>query len=264
MLSAFNNPRFWRWAKWVGIPLLLLYAWFQWNYPTATFRYKLTAEVMTPQGLKTGSSVIELNLSSGNALGLVGRYQDDSVTGEAVYVDLGQGKNLFVLLGADRWERLDKVKDGAGDAPLHLTSLNAFGLPHYLYKLKRRIGHERDMQRHINTLLGAPPQVVSFPNIPMMGSFADLQKPETFRTLDPESINAVLGEGYALKQVTIQIVDERLSKDIKRLLPWLPKNPGNALLDSCYGQARSKQRGPCQPSSGHFAFDDFLSNGGLN
>jgi len=39
------------------------YFWYQSNYPTCTFRYKLTAEVNTPDGVKTGSSVIEVSYS---------------------------------------------------------------------------------------------------------------------------------------------------------------------------------------------------------
>jgi hypothetical protein len=238
------------WAKWVGIPLLLFYAWFHWNYPTATFRYKLTAEVMTPDGLKTGSSVIEVSLSSGNLLGLINhRVQFDHVSGEAVYVDLGRGKNLFVLLGADRWERRDKVKDDAGNAPQHLTSMGAMQLPKYVYGInsrpgrERRLGWERDTQRLIDSELGAPPQVVSFPNIPMMGSFADLQNPETFRTLDPENINTVLGEGYALKQVTVQITQEPPTRQLASVLSWSPEKK---LFASCRGQPTKKAPNHCR------------------
>ena len=98
MRAFFQN----RLVRWVLAPALVLSAlgwgYFQINYPTCTFRYKLTAEVMTPDGLKTGSSVVEVSYTTQSApLSQGGRF--DSVLGEATYVDLGDSKNLFVTLG---------------------------------------------------------------------------------------------------------------------------------------------------------------------
>ena len=50
-------------------------------------RYKVTVEVDTPSGLKTGSSVVETNMA------------DNGFTfGQAPFVDLGGGRFVFVLL----------------------------------------------------------------------------------------------------------------------------------------------------------------------
>ncbi|MES2677609.1 MAG: hypothetical protein V4612_04775 [Pseudomonadota bacterium] len=71
------------------------------KYPSYTYRYKVTVEVETPQGIKTGSSVVEVHtnrypgwviLSSANVV------VDKKIKGEGTIVDIAEGKTLFVLL----------------------------------------------------------------------------------------------------------------------------------------------------------------------
>lgn len=83
----------------IAVTLLLAALGIVWaqQYPAYTLRYRLTAEVETPDGVKSGSSVIEVTYS------WPGRLLDpDSVqwriTGEGVLVDLGDGRNLIVTL----------------------------------------------------------------------------------------------------------------------------------------------------------------------
>jgi hypothetical protein len=89
-------------------------------YPTYSHRYRLTIEVETPEGLKTGSSVIEpyfvaqpMILTSN--IGVLG------LRGDAVFVDLGGGKNVVALLGLGRTAQ-------NSDALIRLA-INAFSLP---------------------------------------------------------------------------------------------------------------------------------------
>ena len=63
---------------------------------SASYRFRMTVEVETPQGLKTGSSVMEVRLTRGMAIGDSSGV-GSSVRGEAVVVDLPDGP-LFVLL----------------------------------------------------------------------------------------------------------------------------------------------------------------------
>ena len=69
--------------------------------PSVTYRYRLTVEVETPDGMRSGSSVIETNIhdTTGNwwALGEA-RRASSRVRGEAVFVDLGSGRNVVALL----------------------------------------------------------------------------------------------------------------------------------------------------------------------
>src|ERR1700738_1353017 len=67
-------------------------------YPTYTYRYRLSVEVETPDGLGSGSSVMEVRVEMFRAI--KGRDRVSRVFGEAVFVDLGQSKNLIGLLAA--------------------------------------------------------------------------------------------------------------------------------------------------------------------
>ena len=70
-------------------------------YPTATVRYKLTVEIDTPEGVKTGSAVRKITIwRQPQLLPDIPTIQSD-VAGEAVVVDLGRrGVVLGLLRGA--------------------------------------------------------------------------------------------------------------------------------------------------------------------
>jgi hypothetical protein len=264
---------FWqlRWFRrlviWGLVPLALGYAIFEINYPTCTFRYKLTAEVMTPDGLKTGSSVIELSFSHfGDLVPLSECSRSDWVTGEAVYVDLGKGKNLFVLLGADHWDRkasrtpgcrggFDGVvggNDATDEEQIGEGSLDVKWLPIHIYKIGSKPGEEREMTRRINMHRGAPPVDVPMVNLPLIGTFVDINRPETFNTVLPTSVAEVFGEGFALKRVSMQIVNDETGDNMRKIFPWLSSNSSMAIEKKCNGKIVSESKGPCRARSGNF------------
>lgn len=94
-----------RWA--IGVPVglfLLVLVSCQIAYPTYTFRYRLTVEVNTPQGLKAGSSVIEAKWKRKDPLGEAfsgGLPWSEKVRGTAPIVDLGPYGTLI----AGIWKR---------------------------------------------------------------------------------------------------------------------------------------------------------------
>jgi hypothetical protein len=68
--------------------------------PAYTHRFRLTIEVETPDGIKTGSSVIETSAwESGNWGPVEARGIRSDFRGRAVFVDLGHDRNLIALLG---------------------------------------------------------------------------------------------------------------------------------------------------------------------
>jgi hypothetical protein len=247
------------------MPVALVYGWYVYNYPTCTFRYKLTAEVMTPDGLKTGSSVIEVSYSSTHPLPNPGRWSADTLTGEAVYVDLGKGKNLFILLGVDRWERqasktpgrqprfdgIEGGQDRLTEEQLGEGSLNALWLPVHVFKLGRSVGEEREMRLRANALLGQTPVEVPSQNLPMVVSFSDLSKPETLRVLRPPEITDVLGQDYSLQSVKMQIVRDSPSAHLEETLGWLNSST-NFLLLKCEKNATELRSGKCWANKGYF------------
>ena len=74
-----------------------------WNiaYPSATWRYKMTVTVETPEGIKTGSAVREVHVRTEPDILPEAATMHFSVKGEAVVVDLGHGKYLFAVMDAD-------------------------------------------------------------------------------------------------------------------------------------------------------------------
>jgi hypothetical protein len=70
------------------------FAYMAWN--THTVRFQLTVEIETPDGVKTGSSVVETNWTWQRPV--AGIPFTKHVRGEAVFVDLGSGKHVVSLL----------------------------------------------------------------------------------------------------------------------------------------------------------------------
>ena len=148
MRAFFQN----RLVRWVLAPALVLSAlgwgYVQINYPTCSFRYKLIAEVQTPDGLKTGSSVLEVTYSpQWGPLVQGGRY--DTLLGEATYVDLGHGKNLFMTLGTldaaqskESWDRPHTASSlrEPSDYEKMKWALDPLWLPIKIFKLGRSGG----------------------------------------------------------------------------------------------------------------------------
>ena len=96
------------------------------------YRYRLTVEVDTPQGLRTGSSVIEVH--SVREHGYMERLLT-TAKGEAVAVDLPGGKVLFALLTGENgsWDAAGGLRDayppiayGLADYQAHPDPFGAF------------------------------------------------------------------------------------------------------------------------------------------
>ena len=230
MNRFFGNTWVRRLGLYVALPVALIYGAIQVMYPTCTFRYKLTAEVMTPDGLKTGSSVIEVSYSSVHPLPNPGRWRADTVKGEAVYVDLGRGKNLFILFGARSSGRTPwqipwpEIPNEELDYSKMNGSIDQQWLPIKMFMLGRIVGAERDMARRV-AALKIKNKTVPLSNLPIVATFTDIGDPLSFKLLDPEQISSALGWGYKLERVTIEITDEKPRHYVRELLPWMFIDP---------------------------------------
>jgi hypothetical protein len=67
-------------------------------YPIFSYRYRLSISIDTPEGPKSGSSIIEVRIGFFPEIG--GRDHIKKVYGEAVYIDLGHGQNVVALLAS--------------------------------------------------------------------------------------------------------------------------------------------------------------------
>jgi hypothetical protein len=196
----------------VGTVLLAFAAW-TYAYPAATARYRLTIDVETPQGVRTGSGVIEVQYALQPPL--LGSYHITSGTrGEAVAVDLGsESGTLFALL------KESAIGLHRGPPELFVEtfapSLGSF---------------DRDAIATITRLAGSS-LVKELPpaQIPMLVRFRDRNDPLTVEKVDPGTLAKSFGPGVNLRRVTLQITRDPVTTGIERLLPWLPGLKGNYL-----------------------------------
>ncbi len=140
--------------KWFG-PVVLLAALFigdQIRINRPGHKYRLTVEVETPEGIKSASGVLAVHPDRGYSRG-----GHTNTKGDAVFVDLGGGKNLVALL-----LHVDKKLD--------LDDINYVALRAYTAAGGRRVSFNE-----MNRLTGSVP--VTGALIPVLVTFADPANP---------------------------------------------------------------------------------------
>jgi len=184
-------------------------------------KYRLTVEVTTPEGIKTASGILAVvpdrNYNRGGRT---------TMRGEAVFVDLGRGKNLVALLAHQQGTKLD------------LDDVNYVALRAYGAARGNRVSFS-----DINRQTGIVP--VQGELIPVLLSFGDPKDPTTARLVANDQADAVLGDGYAIRGVTAEVVPngfwpidfggalgEPVTRGIDAKLPWLaaPGDPAASAL----------------------------------
>ena len=206
--------------KWVG-PLGLLAALFigdQIRINRPGHKYRLTVEVETPAGVKSASGVVAVHPDRSYSRG--GRTR---TIGDAVFVDLGGGKNLVALL-----EHIDNTLDPDG---INYVALRAY----------TAAGGKRVSFNEMNRLTGTVP--VTGALIPVLVSFTDPANPATARMVQPDDSEAVLGKGYRLHGITAEVVPnglwpldfggalgEPVTRNILAKLPWLSGTGDSAAI----------------------------------
>lgn len=176
-----------------------------------TFRYRLTVEVETPDGLKTGSSVIEVSLTQTGKDAFVTPEAggvNATMRGEAVAVDLPGGGVLFALL---------RSKDQVDAAKWYAH--RAVKTPRFEgeYASTRRTKYMKE-----NSLSGELGRDL----YPMLVTFGDLDDPASVAEVDPEDMAASFGEGVALKRIAVQLTDDPVTAGIEERLGWLEQTRG--------------------------------------
>jgi len=207
--------------KWLGPVALLaaIYIGDQIRINRPGHKYRLTVEVETPEGRKSASGVMAVHPDRSYSRGGHTR-----TVGDAVYVDLGGGRNLVALLA-----HIDKN--------LELDGMNYVALRAYMAGGKRVPFNEMNRQTGIVPVTGAL--------IPVLATFADPANPATARHVSPDEAEAALGKGYRLHGISAEAVPngfwpldfggalgEPVTRGIQAKLPWLngADNPAAAAL----------------------------------
>jgi hypothetical protein len=197
--------------KWIG-PLALLAALVigdQIRINRPGHKYRLGVEVETPNGVKSGSGVLAITPDRGYS-----RRGGTAASGEAIFVDLGSGRNLVALLA-----HVDKSVD--------LDAINYVALRAYTAAAGKRVNFN-----DLSKMTGVVP--VKDALIPVLVTFADPANPGTARSVPADDSESVLGKGYRLRGVTAEVVPngfwpidfggplgEPVTRGILAKLPWL-------------------------------------------
>jgi len=230
------------------------------------YRYKMTVLVATAEGQKAYSSVREVHQEETSSIqDSSGRMVKASLRGEAVILDLPDGRTAYALL--DRPESPEYASHIAEAALLPMVrkpvrderSDDLKSKPtEYLDRqaaeqqaMVKTVG-PRDLptERTVNSL-GIPlPQPVAL--WPMFVTFDDPRDPKTIREVSPESLG--------VKRITIEITDDSVSKGIEKRLPWLPDYYSRQFSGDRYQSLENKSKG----ISAFMASGAFSAGNGLN
>lgn len=173
-------------------------------------KYRLAIEVETPEGVRSASGVMAVHPDRSYSRGGHTR-----TAGDAIYADLGGGKNLVALLA--------HVDDGKID----LDGINYVALRAYTGAAGARVSFNQ-----MSRLSGVVP--VNGALMPVLLSFADPANPGSARMVSADDAAAALGAGYRLRAVTAEVVPngywpldfggalgEPVTRGIAAKLPWL-------------------------------------------
>ena len=205
-----------------------------------SWRYKMTVEVKTPEGIKTGYAVREVNLIlTPQYYGPKGEYSSKiHMKGEAVEVDLGERGVLFAITGG-YWLGVDHGKN----------------LPFYAFPINDEgFGGETTIKggEYYSSLEKVKADLK--PELyPLLVTFSDINDPKTVvAVLEVEPCNnqndenddcvgkpphvtrdhfeELFGKGVHLENITIEMTNEPITWSISKKLPWL-KDYNNKNLD---------------------------------
>jgi hypothetical protein len=229
-------------SKWAGLLGLLavLFVGDQIRINRPGHKYRLTVEVTTPDGTRTASGVVAVVPDRGYS-----RRGHTVTSGDAIFDDLGHGKNLVVLLAHQGKTPEGKTPEGKtpegkslDGKTLDLDDINYVALRAYGAARGTRVSFN-EMSRQTGTV---PVQGVL---IPVLVSFGDPNDPASARMVDPDHAEAVLGDGYKLKGLSAEVVPngfwpidfggplgEPVTRGISARLPWLtgPGDPAATAL----------------------------------
>lgn len=173
---------------WIGLALIFAFLYLYRPYfPKAAYNEKMTLTIATPGGLVSGAAVTRVTLWQEPSLIFPeagGGFH--KVRGEAVVVDLGEGRVLFALLPHEGVR-------AAYAADRRIEAFDPDAFRRYVFKLKYLTSHApADVQRE---------------NYPRLVTFADISEPSSVALVDPDDLAASFGPGCALEAVTEGVVE---------------------------------------------------------
>jgi len=183
------------------------------------FKYRLQVEIETPDGVKSSANVYSVTPNRSYGGSNTGESSGPKTRGDAVFVDLGGGRNVVALLAV-------------GTEPTDLDATNYTAMRAFI-AAGRKVQF-RDMKK----TTAMAPVAVPPENAPVLVSFKDVGDPNSARRLTADNAEMLLGPGYKLRAVTVSTVangfwpvdfggalGEPVSHGIADKLTWLKGEP---------------------------------------
>lgn len=193
-----------------------------------SWRYKMTVEIETPEGIKTGSAIRDVNIYwkviGWSKINKQPHYAEKiDIDGEAVVVDLGKRGKIFAL-----------IKDTA-----YTDVINAFNIPRYEDIEKLPVGSKAEFD------------VSKYPGGPTLVTFTDINDPKTVMpvmvwsknekgtyVLTEDHMREVFGDGVKLKAIYVEITNEAINRIISKYLPKYTEDFWEWFQTLKYGDSR--------------------------
>jgi len=182
-----------------------------------TWHQKITVTVETPDGVKTGSSVMRATLTDHDSKLAPPEARGASFTlsGEAVVVEVMPGKYLFVLL-----KNMPRPYGlfYPGEAPVDVAP-------------------KLEAAREPMTATLKPSQY------PMLVTFGDINDPASVKQVDPANLAEQFGPGVSLKSITMTITNEPVTTGkLEDVLVWWSEYENKQLDGDKYTDFYAKNR----------------------
>ena len=205
------------------------------HYPDYDYRYKITVEVATPEGVKKGSSVIAVHTTQmpEKLRGLFGGHaKTPHATGEAPFVDLGERGILFTAfqkrssrrLFSNFYNKTHNLNPKTGGIPDYATTKDFKAeLPENWY--------------------------------PSLVRFTDVNNPMSVEEVTPDNMANLFGEGVKVQSVTIEATEEPLQWKLEKELTWLPEYYSKLLDGNRYHTIKAEHNLANSLGAGSFSFN---------
>ena len=191
-------------------------------FPSYTHRYRLTIEIDTPEGVRSGSSVIEVTREDTRwVLIAQGRFQFH-VRGEAVFIDLGEGRNVVALLATGPYgQNVDQMVS---------LPIEAYG--HYKWD-EQAWAHRAKMRGPIELRPELTPTLVTMTDLSDPKS-AQVVYGVDFREIREgggglrrapyvavDRLAEKFGPGVRFKRAILETTDAKVTRIIEQKIPWI-------------------------------------------
>jgi hypothetical protein len=188
-------------------------------YTQQVYYYKLTLTVDTPDGIKSAFNVVKVRAHAGALFGMSGFSGGGStVTGEALYLDLGPNKRpLIALLSKVPADRVEKPPHRRGRWEENHPSRLLLQL--YGDDYRHGVDEGVDQIKRLAKYRGKQP--LPAVDLPELITFADINDPLSVMAVDEKNPTVALQQTVTWRSITLEVTDEPMTTGILKKLPWL-------------------------------------------